>query len=108
MPVSQRENRNTHLWEHENIIEDHKKWTTVNNNSTMVKRKALVEHPFGTIKNWCGWTHLMVRAKRKVSGEWGLLTFVYYFKRVLSILGLDGFREICSKRWTLRENIKIK
>ena len=62
--------------------------------SMMRTRASMVEHPFGTLKRWCGWVHFLVRGKEKVSGEMNLLMLCYNLKRVLSIFGIDRFREI--------------
>ena len=64
----------------------------------MKKRKCLVEHPFGTLKQWCGWTHFLMRGLEKVRAEFSLLMLCYNFKRVLSILGLDALRAYCLQR----------
>ena len=50
------------------------------------RRKALVEHPFGTIKRWFGYTHFLLKGLEKVRGEWTLMTLVYNLKRVLNLV----------------------
>jgi Transposase DDE domain len=57
----------------------------------MVRRFAIVEHPFGTLKCRAGYTHFLVRGFNKVRGEWSLMALCYNFTRVLNILGFDGF-----------------
>ena len=52
-------------------------------------RKALVEHPFGTIKRWFGYTYFLVKGLEKVRGEWTLITLAYNFKRVLNLVSLE-------------------
>ena len=42
--------------------------------------------------------HFLVRGKEKVSGEMNLLMLCYNLKRVLSIFGIDRFREILKQR----------
>ena len=64
----------------------------------MRKRSGMVEHPFGTLKRWCGWQHFLVRGKQKVGGEMNLLMLCYNFKRVLGILGMEKFREVFVRR----------
>jgi transposase len=55
-------------WEHEAILEkvqdrlDH-------NPAAMVVRRQTVEHPFGTIKCWMGWTHFLTKRLPKVATE---------------------------------------
>src|SRR5436190_10528222 len=52
----------------------------------MKLRKALVEHPFGTIKRWFGYTYFLVKGLEKVRTEWTLITLCYNLKRVLNIV----------------------
>jgi len=52
-------------------------------------RKALVEHPFGTIKRWFGYTYFLMKGLDKVRGEWTLITLCYNLKRVLNIVTFD-------------------
>ena len=100
--------RQIHRWEHEEIIENHDKRMAEYGDTAMKKRGAIVEHPFGTLKLWCGWTHFLVRGRKKVSGEWSLLMFCYNFKRVLNILGGHKFREILAKRLELFRGVDVK
>jgi len=80
-------------WEHEAVIDAHKlKMETANAKELIKKRGSIVEHPFGTIKRALGWDHFLVRGKEKVSGENALIMFAYNFRRVLNILGNNGFR----------------
>ena len=53
------------------------------------QRKALVEHPFGTIKRWFGYTHFLLKGLEKVRGEWSLITLVYNLKRVLNLVSFE-------------------
>jgi Transposase DDE domain len=57
----------------------------------MVRRFAMVEHPFGTLKCRAGYQHFLVRGFDKVRGEWSLMALCYNFTRVLNILGFDRF-----------------
>jgi transposase len=52
----------------------------------MKLRKALVEHPFGTIKRWFGYTYFLVKGLDKVRAEWTLMTLAYNLKRVLNLV----------------------
>lgn len=54
------------------------------------QRKALVEHPFGTLKRGWGFGHFLVKGLRKVSGEWSLMTLCYNLRRALTILGVPA------------------
>jgi transposase len=55
----------------------------------MKLRKALVEHPFGTIKRWFGYAHFLMKGLDKVRGEWTLMTLCYNLKRVLNIVSFQ-------------------
>jgi len=50
------------------------------------QRKALVEHPFGTIKRWFGYTYFLLKGLEKVRAEWTLITLSYNLKRVLNLV----------------------
>jgi hypothetical protein len=47
-----------------------------------------VEHPFGTLKSWMGYTHFQTKTLKHVSTEMSLHVLAYNFKRVLAILGV--------------------
>jgi transposase len=55
----------------------------------MKLRKALCEHPFGTIKRWFGYTYFLVKGLEKVRCEWSLMTLAYNFKRVLNLVSFE-------------------
>jgi len=50
------------------------------------QRKALVEHPFGTIKRFFGYTCFLVKGLEMVRAEWTLITLCYNLKRVLNLV----------------------
>jgi len=85
-------------WEHEEIIEDHQLRMTKDGQRKMRQRSGLCEHPFGTLKITCGWTHFLVRGLEKVKAEMSLLVLSYNFKRVLNIVGLAFFQAYCQIR----------
>jgi len=59
------------------------------------KRGALVEHPFGTIKQKLGWSHYLVRSKTKVAGENALIMqLTYNFRRLLNLIGITLFQKL--------------
>ena len=70
----------------------------------MKARKSLAEHPFGTLKRWNGWDHFLVRGREAVNGELGLMMLCYNFKRVLNILGVDGFLAYLEQRRQTAKN----
>lgn len=57
------------------------------------KRKALVEHPFGTIKIWMGKVPLLLRGLKKVITEVNLFTTIYNLKRLIKVEKMDKIIE---------------
>ena len=53
--------------------------------SRLIQRKALSEHPFGTIKYWAGSIPLKVRGLKKVTGEVNLYALCYNLRRMMNI-----------------------
>ena len=53
------------------------------------KRKAIVEHPFGTVKKIWGYSQFLCRTKSKVSAEMSLAFFAYNLRRVLTLFGTE-------------------
>ncbi len=85
-------------WAHEALIEAHRKRMAKDGPVKMRQRAAMVEHVFGTLKQWCGWTHFLLRGLEKVRAELSLMMLAYNFKRVLTIFGLAAFRAYCMTR----------
>ena len=90
--------RSIFRWEHEHLIEDHRERMNKQGRNMMRQRASLAEHPFGTLKRWCGWSHFLLRGKEKVGAEMSLLMLSYNFKRVINILGIEMFRAYCLQR----------
>jgi hypothetical protein len=90
--------RSVYRWEHEEIIEALRQRMARVGREKMALRACLAEHPFGTIKRWCGLQHFLLRTLAKVSAEFELWMLGYNFKRVLSILGLVRFKAYCLQR----------
>ena len=64
----------------------------------MRARKALVEHPFGTIKRWFGYTYFLVKGLDKVRAEWTLITLCYNLKRVLNLVSFAPLMAAVQKK----------
>lgn len=90
--------RSVNRWEHEAVAERHRARMKQAGAEKMRQRASLCEHPFGTLKLWCGWNHFLLRGLEKVSAEMSLLMLSYNFKRVLSLLDLAVFRAFCHAR----------
>lgn len=76
-------------WEHEEVIEAVQRRLDQSPKSMSIRRRT-VEHVFGTIKGWMGYTHFLTRRLPHVGAEMSLNVLAYNFKRVLSILGFEG------------------
>ena len=57
-------------------------------------RKALVEHPFGTIKRSLGFTHVYIKGLQRISSWTSSVFLVYNLKRVINILGVPKLMEV--------------
>ncbi len=85
-----KKSRRIFRWVHEDIMEqldrrsqDHKEIVNL--------RKALVEHPFGSLKHWMGHGYFLMRGRPKVSTEMALSILSYNMKRILKI---KDFKEL--------------
>ena len=86
-------------WVHEDVIERHQTRMKDPDGAALMRRRGcLVEHPFGTLKCRAGYRHFLVRGFDKVRGEWSLMALCYNFGRLLSILGIDGFKAHLARR----------
>jgi len=63
-----KENRRLTRWEDEAVLERMQERVTAQP-EVMRKRKALVEHPFGTTKRWMDQSYFLMRGKEKVRAE---------------------------------------
>ena len=54
----------------------------------MRQRRETVEHPFGTIKHWMGYTHFQMKTLKRVCTEMTLHVLAYNLKRVMKIMGI--------------------
>jgi transposase len=76
-------------WEHEHVLEamqarlDHAP-------DIMRTRRQTVEHPFGTLKAWMGYTHFLTRTLPRVSTEMSLHVLAYNLKRVMNLMGTEA------------------
>ena len=52
-------------------------------------RREIVEHPFGSIKQWMNQGAFLMRRLEKVRAEFSLTALVYNLRRALNILGME-------------------
>jgi len=74
-------------WEHEHIL-DEVQQRLDEHPERMRQRRETVEHPFGTIKYWMGYTHFQTKTLKRVATEMALHVLAYNIKRVINILGV--------------------
>ncbi|NQV84760.1 MAG: IS1182 family transposase [Rhodospirillales bacterium] len=74
-------------WEHEYILEDVQQRLD-EHPEKMRQRRETVEHPFGTIKCWMGYTHFQMKTLKRVGTEMALHVLAYNLKRVINIIGI--------------------
>lgn len=51
-------------------------------------RGSIVEHPFGNIKRFFGYTHFLTRGLDSVNAEAGFISLAYNLKRLINIMGV--------------------
>ena len=85
-------NRRISRWEHEAVL-DRVEERTEHEPMRMAARRNTVEHPFGTIKSWMGYSHFQMKTLERVSTEMSLHVLAYNLKRVINILGTGALIE---------------
>ncbi len=76
-------------WEHEDVL-DAMQLRLDQDPEKMQLRRSTVEHPFGTLKQWMGWTHFLTKTLARVSTEMSLHVLAYNVKRVINIIGVES------------------
>jgi transposase len=79
--------RRVNRWEHEDVIDAMQKRLDAGN--AMTVRRRTVEHTFGTIKSWMGYTHFLTRGLERVKAEMSLCVLAYNIKRMIAIMGVQ-------------------
>jgi len=82
-------------WEHEAVLEAMQQRLDRQPEMMRVRRQT-VEHPFGTIKYWMGWTHFLTKTLARVRTEMSLHVLAYNLKRVMRILGIGAMMRAMS------------
>ena len=54
------------------------------------RRREIVEHPFGSIKQWMNQGTFLMRGLDNVRGEFSLTALVYNLRRALNIVGVGA------------------
>jgi hypothetical protein len=74
-------------WEHEHVLEAVQRRLDEHPEKMRLRRET-VEHPFGTIKCWMGYTHFQMKTLKNVGTEMALHVLAYNLKRVINIMGV--------------------
>ena len=74
-------------WEHEHVLEAVQQRLD-EHPEKMRQRRETVEHPFGTIKSWMGYTHFQMKTLKRVGTEMALHVLAYNLKRAMNIMGI--------------------
>ncbi|MEM1144886.1 MAG: IS1182 family transposase [Pseudomonadota bacterium] len=77
--------RRIRRWEHEDVVERAESRLSEYPEAMRVRR-ATVEHPFGTLKQWMG-TGFLTKQKHNVSTEMSLHVLAYNMKRAMNLVG---------------------
>ena len=86
------DNRRISRWEHEEVLERNEARLT-NRPDAMAVRRAVVEHPYGTLKGWMGYTHFLTKSLGRASTEMSLHVLAYNMKRVINLIGTKKLME---------------
>jgi hypothetical protein len=79
-------------WEHESVIDTMQIRLELQPEMMRIRRQT-VEHPFGTLKSWMGYTHFLTKTLPRVSTEMSLHVLAYNLKRVIKLLGTAALME---------------
>lgn len=81
--------RRIRRWEHEEVLETVQRRLD-EHPGKMRTRRETVEHPFGTLKCWMGYTHFQMKTLKHVATEMALHVLAYNIKRVINIMGIGA------------------
>jgi transposase len=85
-------NRRIGRWVHEDVLE-RAQARLAERPEAMLIRRAVVEHPYGTIKQWAGSAHFLTKTLDKVSTEMSLQVLAYNMKRAINLIGTKRLLE---------------
>ena len=82
-----RDGRKITRWVDEHLLEDMERRLR-QDRTLFAQRKALSEHPFGTMKRAMDQGYFLLKGLRKVRGEFSLTALAYNLKRVINLVGV--------------------
>jgi transposase len=56
-------------------------------------RRYMVEHPFGILKTWMGWSHFLTKRQDNVSIKMSLHVLSHNMKRLINMFGVGMLLE---------------
>ena len=80
--------RRIHRWEHEQVLDAMQERLDRHPEMMRIRRRT-VEHPFGTLKHWMGWTHFLMKRLPNVKTEMSLHVLAYNLKRAMRVFGIS-------------------
>jgi transposase len=86
------QHRRIRRWEHQSVLDKVQRRLDHCPESIRLRRQT-VEHPFGTLKAWMGYTHFLTKTLPNVRTEMSLHVLAYNLKRVISLLGVAALLE---------------
>jgi hypothetical protein len=67
----------------------------------LARRREIVEHPFGSIKQWMNPGAFLMKGLDNVRAEFSLTTLVYNLRRALNILGVEAMMASVRGLWNV-------
>jgi transposase len=64
----------------------------------LARRRGIVEHPIGSIKQWMSQGAYLMKGLDNVRAEFSLTALVYKFRRAINILGVGAMMEAVQGR----------
>jgi hypothetical protein len=80
-----RKRRRITRWEHEEVLDTVQRQLDEHPEKMRTHRET-VEHPYGTLKCWMGYTHFQMKTLKHVATEMALHVLAYNIKRVINIM----------------------
>lgn len=82
-----KESRRVTRWENEAVLEAMEQ-RLKRRPDLLARRKAIVEHPFGSMKRWMDQGYFLTKGLEKVGAEFSLTVLAYNLRRVINLVGV--------------------
>lgn len=97
--TSKRGGRKMRRWVHEDVLEKMNKYISYKK-ELIAMRKAIVEHPFGTLKRTMNQSYFLCKGLQNVQTEFTLSSLAYNIKRLLNIMDFGKLKAVMSMLFT--------